>query len=362
MHYLFSVTIFNNDLFTSTASLSNWPGVGSYLPTKKDRGSVDVPSDAFLPPPQAFDALIKPVREFVGRDSKQVRAQLVGIGFDLSRDSEAAATGRGPLLECLACVVEALHAGSLVIDDIQDASDVRRGEPSLHRQIGVPLAINAANWLYFWPAELIRKQNLDSGMELEIYRLFHATMTRAHYGQALDLGHDMTQVPQDHVRDISLATIELKTGELMAMCAELGAIAGDASPERRANLAMFGRRFGVALQMFNDIAEVAGAATFTESQVSFRRPSWLWAVAANELDPDEYSQFQLLMKIPDVRDDHTTLSQHPVVAQAITLACAEMKNTMNLVAEITGDPKSAGHEKALHVIKELARKVMSAYA
>lgn len=42
-----------------------------------------------------------------------------------------------------------LHNASLLIDDIQDNSKLRRGAPVAHSIYGVPLTINAANYVYF---------------------------------------------------------------------------------------------------------------------------------------------------------------------------------------------------------------------
>ena len=134
--------------------------LASRLPTAADPG-MDIPG--------LDRALLGPVREFVSRDSKQVRAHLVRIGFSLaSDDSRAVQPSADQLIDCLACVVEALHAGSLMIDDIQDDDEIRRGKAALHLQIGVPLTINAANWLYFWPADLLRQQDLAPAMEIGV--------------------------------------------------------------------------------------------------------------------------------------------------------------------------------------------------
>ena len=43
-----------------------------------------------------------------------------------------------------------LHNASLLIDDIQDNSKLRRGVPVAHNIYGVPLTINAANYIYFY--------------------------------------------------------------------------------------------------------------------------------------------------------------------------------------------------------------------
>ncbi len=309
--------------------------------------------------PDLDDALLGPVRDFASRDSKQVRAQLVRIGFELARGNQDDRPSDEPLLNCLSCVVEALHAGSLVIDDIQDASEVRRGQPALHVQIGVPLAINAANWLYFWPADLIRQQAIAPDLELAIYRLYHSTMVRAHYGQALDLGHDMAQVAQCNAHEISMASIELKTGQLMSMCAELGALAGGAEDIQRARLSKFGCRFGVTLQMFNDIGEVVGDTSCNDNQRAFRRPSFIWAVAASELEPAAYGNFQRLMCDPDRTTNGRSLSDHPVVFEATRRACEEMRACIVEATSMSECNRSSGTVSALN---DLALKVMNTYA
>jgi hypothetical protein len=46
-------------------------------------------------------------------------------------------------------MAELIHVGSLIVDDIQDGSDLRRGGPTVHKAYGVPLAINAGSSAYF---------------------------------------------------------------------------------------------------------------------------------------------------------------------------------------------------------------------
>jgi len=325
--------------------------LASRLPTAADPG-MDIPG--------LDRALLGPVREFVSRDSKQVRAQLVRIGFSLSSDDAAAVhPSRDTLIDCLVCVVEALHAGSLMIDDIQDNDEMRRGKAALHLQIGVPLAINAANWLYFWPADMLRQQNFAPAMELEIYRLFHKTMMRAHQGQALDLGHDMTRASQTDALNVSVAAIELKTGELMGMCSELGAIVGEATSPRREQLAKFGRNFGVALQMLNDIGEVSTKKDSSKPRVPFHRPSWVWAVAARELGPDEFLKFQCIMERTSESSSADDLLLGRILAKSTELALVELQTCMD---EMNSIVQNNVHLATLSRLRDLAQKVIKAYA
>jgi geranylgeranyl pyrophosphate synthase len=196
-------------------------------------------------------------------------------------------------------------------------------------------------------------------MELEIYRLFHKTMMRAHQGQALDLGHDMTKTSQLEAHEISAAAIELKTGELMAMCAELGAIVGDADSVRRSQIAKLGRRFGVALQMLNDIGEVTSKSADPKPRGSLHRPSWVWTLAAKDLRPDEFVQFQSMMCRPSEGFHGVPLTSHRIVVKAGQQAMEEFEKVME---EIQSVVKGNSHLATLSWLRELAQRVVNAYA
>jgi hypothetical protein len=304
----------------------------------------------------AFDPLLSPIQEFLGRPAKKIRAQLVFSSFDLARGTAEPAPDQQSLLQALAGLVEALHAGSLVIDDIQDAGENRRGRPALHAMIGQPSAINAANWLYFWPADQMRRESLPPEIELEIYRLYHQTMTRAHYGQALDLAFDMTQMPRDRVHSICMAAIGLKTGALMGMCSELGAIAASADSTIRTRLSAFGESFGSCLQMFNDASEFRTDASKPRPGGPFIRPSWIWAVASQRLDESEFVEFQQLMSRVADASSFEQLSRHPVLGHAWHQASEAMNSC---VGELKQDFRN---HRAIEVVDQMAKRVQDAYA
>eukprot|EP00939_MAST-03C_sp_MAST-3C-sp1_P004871 g4871.t1 len=84
-----------------------------------------------------------------------------------------------------------LHNASLIIDDIEDGSLLRRGRPAAHVVFGTPIALNAANWKYFDALsgllELQSHDVVDADHMLEIVRIYTDEMQRAHRGQALDI-------------------------------------------------------------------------------------------------------------------------------------------------------------------------------
>src|SRR5688572_4499060 len=164
------------------------------------------------------EALCAPLARFLSRPGKALRAGLVEKSYQI-------AGGRGQCPELLGLLVEVLHAGSLIVDDIEDASDERRGGPTLHREVGVPIALNAGNWLYFWAFALLDKVPLAPQVALAAHRWLSRTLLACHYGQALDLGACVGEVEQRRMLEVVASATRFKTGCLMELCAALGALA-----------------------------------------------------------------------------------------------------------------------------------------
>lgn len=224
-------------------------------------------------------ALQQPVLEFRSRQGKRIRGSIVQIGFEM-------AGGSGNVSDAIAESIECLHAGSLVIDDVQDDSLSRRGEPTLHQKIGVPLAINAGNWMYFRALELLTTAPLPA---LQRSRLIDAMVTagrRCHEGQALDLYARIDQLPAANWNETVDAISTLKTGVLVELAISLGCIAADAPAVLHSAMSHFGCQIGVALQMRNDLEELRSIADGRSDTGSGRdddlrhgRVTWPWAWA-----------------------------------------------------------------------------------
>ncbi|KAK2736192.1 geranylgeranyl pyrophosphate synthetase [Myotisia sp. PD_48] len=79
-------------------------------------------------------------------------------------------------------VVGLLHSASLLIDDIQDSSKLRRGLPVAHSIFGVAQTINSANYAYFLAQQELQK--LQSSRASEI---FTEELLNLHHGQGMEL-------------------------------------------------------------------------------------------------------------------------------------------------------------------------------
>ncbi|ETP15984.1 hypothetical protein F441_09348 [Phytophthora nicotianae CJ01A1] len=85
-------------------------------------------------------------------------------------------------VESIQSIVDELHNASLLIDDIEDDSEMRRGQPVAHHIFGVPATINCANYVYF--LSLQKCQALGNPRALQVYT---DEMLRLHQGQGLDI-------------------------------------------------------------------------------------------------------------------------------------------------------------------------------
>lgn len=219
-------------------------------------------------------ALLGPAETFLARPGKHLRAMLVDTAWKVGGGHDGSAVP-----EQLALIVELLHAGSLIIDDVQDGSEHRRGEAALHHVVGTPLAINTGSWMYFWALAEIAHLGLPPARELEAHRFATTTLVRCHQGQALDLATRVTDLAIHDVARVVDAVTRLKTGELCKLAARLGALAAGAEPSLADALASLGENVGVALQMLDDLGGLASPARRDKGREDLRaaRPTWPWA-------------------------------------------------------------------------------------
>ncbi len=245
-------------------------------------------------------SLYSPIEDLFSRPSKNLRAQLVRAGFlfaqpqNARRSTLSLSVQQLRICSVLADALETIHAGSLIIDDIQDGSRERRGFPSMHEKYGTPLALNAGNYLYFPPFAWIESLGLSETVELKIYRLCHSAMLNAHLGQAIDLGASISNVKRENVEEICRNASLLKTGCLTSLALTLGAAAGGADSRHLNVLKSFGENFGLALQRFDDIGNLSLNSDNPKrfEDLRLQRPSWAWGLASRLGSDAHYRSFR----------------------------------------------------------------------
>lgn len=307
-------------------------------------------------------SLYEPLSDFLSRPRKDFRGQLVEIGFSLI--SELPPTKEQlENLRILTQIVEALHSGSLIVDDIQDESLERRGRPCLHRIYGTPLALNAGNWLYFWAYTQLNKLNVSLEKKDSIFKLMTETMLKAHFGQSLDIGIRISEVPQSEVAEICYRNIEQKSGALMAMAISFGAIIAQAHVDQLNAISLFGNELGTSLQMFDDIGNLNLDRVQLKhlEDLMLRRPSWVWAFLSIRLSADQYLEFKnavaklpdliLLKKWTDDYDFHNLSSNY--AADFMTQSLSKLKDSLALKTEF--------QKNAFTQLQKLSERIQNAY-
>jgi geranylgeranyl pyrophosphate synthase len=309
-------------------------------------------------------ALLDPIAELNSAQGKRIRGQLVAFSFRLLGGDKAASAFAKERCRLAAEAVEFIHAGSLIVDDIEDGSTVRRGRPALHLRYPMPIALNAGNWLYFWPFDLMKQLALPNDHLLHIYESCHRTLLRAHFGQAIDLGAKIDGMDQRQVTEICMASIRLKTGALMGFAALLGAAAAGVSDAFLTILDDFGRDLGVALQMFDDLGNVLEncqpAKRYEDLMLS--RPSWVWACAAENCQPADYQKFvTAIQRLPDDGALKSWMEDHDIICRTRSSARNYLDLSFAALEKRLSARGARWSRHALNELRDLGEEIAVAY-
>jgi len=91
------------------------------------------------------NALSTPIWNFLSRGGKRWRPMLMLLSCQ-------AVGGKPEDIIQFTIIPELIHNGTLIADDVEDGSELRRGKPALHKLFGMDIALNAGNTLYFLPS------------------------------------------------------------------------------------------------------------------------------------------------------------------------------------------------------------------
>lgn len=207
-----------------------------------------------LPPGELRDAMA-----YACTGGKRIRAFLVMESARLHGVSDAAALP-------VAAAVEALHAYSLVHDDLpaMDDDDLRRGLPTVHVKWSEATAILAGDALQSLAFGLLADPAIGDGATRRLVGAFAQAVGGAGmvWGQALDIAAETT------ARPLTLNEItELqggKTGALIRFAAITGPLIADADA---APLAAYADAVGLAFQIADDILDMTGNEDVTGKRV-----------------------------------------------------------------------------------------------
>ena len=156
-----------------------------------------------------------------------------------------------------AAAVELIHNFSLIHDDIEDNSLLRRGRPTLWTKWGVPLAINTGDAMFTLAHMSIMdvEKHTNKHITLKAVKTLQTTCLRLTQGQHLDITYeDQQELPVDSYWPM----IQGKTAALISACTEIGALIAEVDKVKRDAYRRFGRDLGLVFQLVDDILGIWG--------------------------------------------------------------------------------------------------------
>jgi len=212
------------------------------------KGTVEAELEKYLPRTGEPSEFYNSIWELLDRGGKRFRPVLVFLAAEAVGGDKKAAIGA-------AAAVELLHNMTLIHDDIEDKSELRRGKPCLHKIYGIPSAINAGD------AMLIKVFEIANSSRIPVercHKLVTCIARRAFeitWGQAYEFNlwkrNDFSE--EDVVR-----LLRSKTGALTGLATEAGAIAGGGRDDEITAMGNFGETIGVAFQIIDDVLNLVG--------------------------------------------------------------------------------------------------------
>jgi len=160
-----------------------------------------------------------------------------------------------------AIIPEVVHNGTLVVDDIEDSSEVRRGKPCTYKIFGIDIAVNAGNAMYYLPLlPLMEQKDSISAEKLrDIYEVYVLEMINLSIGQAMDIAWHRGLANADCISEEDyLQMCAYKTGTLARMSAKIAVLIADGDKELVTKIGTFAESIGVAFQMQDDILDLTG--------------------------------------------------------------------------------------------------------
>ncbi len=160
-----------------------------------------------------------------------------------------------------AIIPEVVHNGTLVIDDIEDSSEARRGKPCTYKIFGVDIAVNAGNAMYYLPLTPLMEQKHKISPEKlrDVYEIYVQEMINLGIGQAMDIAWHRGLANANGINENDyLQMCAYKTGTLARMAAKIAAVLADGDKNLVVKMGTFAESIGVAFQMQDDLLDLTG--------------------------------------------------------------------------------------------------------
>ncbi|WP_049723409.1 polyprenyl synthetase family protein [Gilvimarinus polysaccharolyticus] len=272
------------------------------------RARIDIALNQVIPE-TPNSQLAEAMRYSLASGGKRIRPLLLFAGYRATAGQQ-----EHPALEIAACALEAIHAYSLIHDDLPAMDDdaLRRGRPTCHLAFDEALAILAGDALQTLAFELLADTpGLTDSTRVQLIRSLSraAGMRGMVVGQAIDLAAVDTELNITRLEHMH----RCKTGALIDASVTMGALIGGASDQQLNILARYSRSLGLAFQVHDDILDVtADTATLGKQQgadLARNKPTYVSLLGLSSAQARAYELYQEALTALAELDGDTELLQ-----------------------------------------------------
>jgi len=205
--------------------------------------------------------------EILGRGGKRIRGALTMVGYNMCGGKDEA------MILQAARALEMMHAYILIIDDIQDRSEIRRGDKTAHimlkeyhhkkqladdsEHFGIAIALNSALIGSHAAQMLLANLNVDDGLRVKALSIMNRTMMVTAHGQTNDIMNEV-------VAEVSEASVERvlewKTAHYTILNPlHVGMVLAGAGCDDTDAITEYATHAGIAFQITDDILGIFGS-------------------------------------------------------------------------------------------------------
>jgi octaprenyl-diphosphate synthase len=204
--------------------------------------------------PEHIFPLVETTRSLVDLGGKRWRPLLLVLCAEGSAKKENKISAEKNAYK-ISPLVEFVHTASLIHDDIEDRSEIRRGKPAAYITYGTDTAINAGSWLYFEASVCIENLDCPAEQKNRLYRTYLAELRKLHLGQAMDIAwhRDDKKIPAENEY---ISMVKCKTGTLSSMAAKIGTLISDADEKIVERAGKVSAEIGAGFQILDDVVNL----------------------------------------------------------------------------------------------------------
>lgn len=196
-------------------------------------------------------AISEPFWDLMDRGGKRWRPALMMIVYETLG-------GKAEDIVDISIIPEVIHNGTLVVDDVEDNGDFRRGKECIHRIYGVDIAINMGNTMYYLPLlVLFNRDDISQEKLVKIVRCYIEEMLKLSLGQAMDIAWHRGLV-ENIDEEQYMQMCSFKTGSLTRLSVKIAGILADADAKIMDALEEFADALSIAFQIQDDILNLTG--------------------------------------------------------------------------------------------------------